>query len=64
MENNTSVLNSPVTVGTFKQKANWFLIGFVFGCIFIITLLLYIMQKADATAYHINSVTEHNDISY
>lgn len=32
-------------VGSLKQKANWFLVGFVFGCIFIIIILLILLQK-------------------
>jgi hypothetical protein len=63
MENN--ILQTPITVGSFKQKANWFLVGFVFGCIFIITILLYIMQKAEATGEDISSVTRYDSqISY
>ena len=61
MENNTA---GTLRVGTFKQKANWFLVGFVFGCIFIIILLLYIMQKAEATGENISSVSNNTDISY
>jgi hypothetical protein len=52
-------LNQKVPVGSFKQKANWFLVGFVFGCIFIIILLLYVMQKSEAKALMLNSVSEH-----
>ena len=36
-------------VGNLKQKANQFLIIFVFGCIFIIVGLLYITQKVEET---------------
>lgn len=43
--------------GNFKQKANWFLVGFVFGCIFIIILLLYVMQKSVAKAQLLDSVS-------
>ena len=32
-------------IGSFKQKASWFLVDFVFGCIFVIIILLFIMQK-------------------
>ena len=44
-------------VGNFKQKANWFLVGFVFGCIFILTLLLWVMVEAQNKAEHLNSVS-------
>lgn len=44
-------------VGNFKQKANWFLVGFVFGCIFIIILLLYVMQQSVARAELLNSIS-------
>ncbi len=37
-------------VGSFNQKANWFMVGFVFGCIFIIILLLYIKVEAEKKA--------------
>lgn len=48
-------------VGNFKQKANWFLVGFVFGCIFVIILLLYIVQKAEAQADLLDSVSLHKE---
>ncbi len=48
-------------VGNLKQKANYFLVGFVFGCIFIITLLLYIMQKSEAKALMLNSVSLNSE---
>lgn len=44
-------------VGSFHQKANWFLVGFVFGCIFIIITLLYIAQKSEAKAQGLDSVS-------
>ena len=53
-----------VQVGNLKQKANWFLVGFVFGCIFIITLLLYIMQKAEAKAEYLDSVSLNSEVQY
>jgi hypothetical protein len=43
-------LNQNIPIGSLKQKANWFLVGFVFGCIFIIIILLYLTQKATAKA--------------
>ena len=43
-------------IGDLKQRANWFLVGFVFGCIFIIILLLFITVKAEAKAENLNSV--------
>lgn len=36
--------------GSFKQKANWFTVGFVFGCIFVIILLLFVSVKAEQKA--------------
>jgi len=50
-------LNQNIPVGSFKQKANWFLVGFVFGCIFIIILLLYVMQKSEAKALMLTSLS-------
>ncbi len=47
-----------IQVGSFKQKANWFLVGFVFGCIFIITLLLYSMVVAEAKAESLTSLAQ------
>lgn len=32
-------------VGYWKQKASFVLVSFVFGCIFITTILLYVMQS-------------------
>ncbi len=50
-------MNKAIPVGSFKQKANWFLVGFVFGCIFIIVMLLYVMQKSVAKAQLLDSVS-------
>ena len=50
-------------VGTLKQKANWFLASFVFGCIFIIILLLYAMVKAEAKGEELNSIAKNNEYS-
>jgi len=50
-----------IKTGNFKQRANWFLVGFVFGSIFVITILLYIMQKADAIGDNLSST---GDSSY
>jgi hypothetical protein len=49
-------------LGRLKQKSSWFLTGFVFGCIFIIILLLYITVKAEEKAQVLSSVT--GDYSY
>lgn len=48
--------------GNFKQKANWFLVGFVFGCIFIIILLLFAKVKAEEKAQQYSYLT--GDYSY
>ncbi|MFZ2621251.1 MAG: hypothetical protein WAX85_00860 [Minisyncoccia bacterium] len=45
-----------IQVGNFHQKASWFIVGFVFGCIFVITVLLYIMQRAEAVSQDLSSV--------
>lgn len=37
-------------VGNFKQKANWYLVGFVFSCIAVIIVLLQIKVKAEQKA--------------
>jgi len=47
-------------IGSFKQKANWFLVGFVFGCIFIVTLLLWTMVKAEEKSLYMDSVSLYN----
>lgn len=47
-------------VGSFQQKANWFMIGFVFGCISIITLLLFVMVKAEERALYLDSVSYYS----
>lgn len=44
-------------LGSLKQRANWFMVGFVFGCVFIITLLLHVMVKAQEKADYLNSVS-------
>ncbi|TSC70935.1 MAG: hypothetical protein CEO12_60 [Parcubacteria group bacterium Gr01-1014_46] len=44
-------------VGSLQERANWFLVGFVFGCIFIIILLLYAMVKAEQKADYLDSVS-------
>jgi hypothetical protein len=49
-------------VGNLQQKANWFLVGFVFGCIFIITLLLFAKVKAEQRAQELSYLT--GDYSY
>lgn len=51
-------------IGSFRQKANWFTVGFVFGCTFIITLLLFVMVKAQEKADYLDSVSLHGDDSY
>ncbi|MFZ2522619.1 MAG: hypothetical protein WAX44_03870 [Minisyncoccia bacterium] len=51
-------------VGNFKQKANWFLVGFVFGCIFIIVLLLSVMQKSVAKAQLLDSVSLNSEYQF
>ncbi len=43
-------------VGSLQEKANWFLVGFVFGCVFIIILLLYLSVKAEQKADTLNSI--------
>ena len=50
-------MNKTMKVGNLKQKANWFLIGFVFGCIFIIIILLFIMQQAESKAQDLSYAT-------
>ena len=47
-------------VGHLHQKANWFLVGFVFGCIFIIILLLYVAVKSEKRADLLDSVSLYN----
>lgn len=37
-------------VGSFKQKANVYLVGFVFSCILVVIFLLYIKVKAEEKA--------------
>lgn len=44
-------------LGNLQQKASWFLVGFVFGCIFIIILLLHIMVKSEQKAEYLDSVS-------
>jgi hypothetical protein len=48
-------------IGSFKQKANWFMTGFVFGCIFIIVLLLHVMVKSEQKALSIDSVSMYSE---
>jgi len=46
-----------IKVGSFQQKANWFLVGFVFGCIFTIIFLLWLIQESEAKALELESVS-------
>ncbi len=39
--------------GNLNQKAPLGLVYFVFGCIIIVTALLYVMQKSEAVAEHL-----------
>ncbi len=43
-------------VGSIKQKANWYLVGFVFTCIAVIIVLLQIevkaVEKAESLSYN------------
>ena len=48
-------------VGNLKQKADWFLVGFVFGCIFIIVLLLHVSVKAQQKADYMDSVSIYSE---
>ena len=43
-------------LGRLKQKSSWFLTGFVFGCITVIIVLLYISVKAEQKALGLSSV--------
>ncbi|HEY4505200.1 MAG TPA: hypothetical protein VJG67_00715 [Candidatus Paceibacterota bacterium] len=43
-----------INIGKLQQKANSFLVIFVFGCIIITIVLLYVMQKAEATAENLS----------
>ena len=38
-----------IAVGHLKQRANLYLVGFVFACILVTTGLLWIMQSVSAT---------------
>ncbi len=53
-----------IQIGSFKQKANWFMTGFVFGCIFIIILLLHVMVKAQEKSMYVDSISIYNSGSY
>jgi protein-S-isoprenylcysteine O-methyltransferase Ste14 len=44
-------------VGSFRQKANWFTVGFVFGCIAIIIVLLYLSVRAENKAEELSYQT-------
>lgn len=48
-------------LGRLKQKASWFTVGFVFGCIFIIILLLWISVRAEQKAQSLISISEEYD---
>jgi hypothetical protein len=50
-----------MNLGQFRQKASPTLVSFVFGCIVVTIGLLYIMQKAEATA---NNLILPSDSSY
>lgn len=46
-------------VGSFKQKASPFLVKFTFICIFVITGLLYILQRTEAISDNFSSLTQN-----
>ncbi len=48
-------------IGSFKQKANWFMKSFVFGCAMIIVLLLHVMVKSEQKALSIDSVSMYSE---
>ncbi len=43
--------------GNLRQKANWFTVGFVFGCTFIIVILLIATVKSEAKAQNLDSLS-------
>jgi hypothetical protein len=49
-------------VGRFNQKASPLLVYFVFSCIVITVGLLYVMQKSEALAEHLNSQSSYIEI--
>ncbi len=44
-------------IGSFNQKANPVLVSFVFGCIFIIIVLLYLMQTGASVGDNLASTS-------
>lgn len=48
-------------IGNFKQRASWFMVGFVFGCISIIILLLFVMVRAQEKADYLDSISVYGD---
>jgi hypothetical protein len=46
--------------GNWKQKASPVLVSFVFGCIFIIIILLYVMQTGVAIGDNMTSISGYN----
>ena len=55
-------MGGKIEFGRLKQRANWFLTGFVFGCIFMIVLLLYVAVRAEEKAQELSYAT--GDYSY
>ena len=47
-----------IQTGNLKQKANPLLVFFVFSCIVITTGLLYVMQKTEAKAEDLASLSD------
>jgi hypothetical protein len=43
-------------IGNWTQKASPVLVSFVFGCIFIVVILLYVMQTGVAVGSNLVSV--------
>jgi hypothetical protein len=51
-------------IGKIQEKADPFLVSFVFGCIFIITILLYVVQHGEARGESLSSTDKYYDITF
>lgn len=50
--------------GNIKQKASPLLVSFVFGCTFIVTILLYVVQHGEARGESLSSADMYYELTF
>ncbi len=54
-------INNMITTGHLKQKADPYVVLFVFGCIIITVVLLFAMQSAETAKAKLNSGSDFTE---